>query len=116
LEKLIPYLNLRTGRQEGAPGAEQGTKDGGALWIQMDGGPRHVGRKGASLAGALVMQQGANEAGALVPIPICDEKEWITYVGIVMKLEIHKIELVVKMGAYNDVGDEDVKRMYVPRI
>jgi hypothetical protein len=37
--------------------------------------------------------------------PICDEKEWATYVGVVMKLEICVIELVVRKVARNDVGD-----------
>jgi hypothetical protein len=38
--------------------------------------------------------------------PICDEKEWTTYVGVMMKSEIHVIELIVRMVARNDVGDE----------
>jgi hypothetical protein len=37
---------------------------------------------------------------------VCDEKEWTTYVGVVMKSEIHRIELVARMIARNDVGDE----------
>jgi hypothetical protein len=37
---------------------------------------------------------------------VCDEKEWTTYVGVVMKLEIRVIELVARMVAQNDVGDE----------
>jgi hypothetical protein len=38
--------------------------------------------------------------------PVCNEKEWTTYVGVVMKSEIHGIWLVVRMVAQNDVGDE----------
>jgi hypothetical protein len=38
--------------------------------------------------------------------PVCDEKEWTTYVDVVMKSEIHGIELVVRMVARNDVSDE----------
>jgi hypothetical protein len=38
--------------------------------------------------------------------PVYDEKEWTTYVGVMMKSEIHKIELVVRMVVRNDVGDE----------
>jgi hypothetical protein len=30
---------------------------------------------------------------------VCDEKEWTTYVSVVMKLEIHGIELVARMVA-----------------
>jgi hypothetical protein len=29
--------------------------------------------------------------------PICNEKEWTTYVGVVMKSEIHGIELFARM-------------------
>jgi hypothetical protein len=38
---------------------------------------------------------------------ICDEKEWTTYVGVVMKSEIHEIELVARMVSWNDVGYEN---------
>jgi hypothetical protein len=38
--------------------------------------------------------------------PVCDEKEWIAYVGVIMKSDIHGIELVVRMVARNNVGDE----------
>jgi hypothetical protein len=37
--------------------------------------------------------------------PVCDE-EWTTYVSIVMKSEIYRIELVARMVAQNDVGDK----------
>jgi hypothetical protein len=38
--------------------------------------------------------------------PICDEKEWTTYVGVVMKSDIRRIELVVRMVVRNNVGDK----------
>jgi hypothetical protein len=37
---------------------------------------------------------------------VCDEKEWIAYVDVVIKSEIRGIELVVRMVAWNDVGDQ----------
>jgi hypothetical protein len=37
--------------------------------------------------------------------PVCDE-EWTAYVGVVLKQDLHAIELVAKMVARNDVGDE----------
>jgi hypothetical protein len=30
---------------------------------------------------------------------VCDEKEWTSYVGVMMKLDIHGIELVVRIIA-----------------
>jgi hypothetical protein len=45
--------------------------------------------------------------------PVCDEK-WTAYVGIVMKSEIHKIELVARMVARNDVGDESSRLPTLP--
>jgi hypothetical protein len=38
--------------------------------------------------------------------PVCNEKEWTTYVGIMMKSEICGIELVARMVVRNDVGDK----------
>jgi hypothetical protein len=38
--------------------------------------------------------------------PVCNEKEWTIYVGVMTKLEIHMIELFSRMVAQNDVGDE----------
>jgi hypothetical protein len=38
--------------------------------------------------------------------PVCDEKERTTYVSVVMKSEIHGIELFGRMVARNDVADE----------
>jgi hypothetical protein len=40
--------------------------------------------------------------------PVCNEKEWTTYVRVVMKSEIRGIELVARMVGRNDVGDESV--------
>jgi hypothetical protein len=45
--------------------------------------------------------------------PICDE-EWITYVGVVMKSEIHEIELFARMVARNDVGDKSSLLLTLP--
>jgi hypothetical protein len=41
--------------------------------------------------------------------PVCDKKEWTTYIGVVMKSEIRGIELVARMVARNDVGDESYR-------
>jgi hypothetical protein len=38
--------------------------------------------------------------------PVCDENEWTTYVSAAMKSEMHRIELVARMVAWNNVGDE----------
>jgi hypothetical protein len=45
---------------------------------------------------------------------VCDEKEWTAYVGVVMKSEIHKIELVARMIVRNDVGDESSRSLTLP--
>jgi hypothetical protein len=37
---------------------------------------------------------------------VYNEKEWTTYVEVMMKSHIHKIELVVRIVGRNDVGDE----------
>jgi hypothetical protein len=47
--------------------------------------------------------------------PICDEKEWPTYVGVVMKSEIRGIELVARMVIQNDVGDESSRLPTLPK-
>jgi hypothetical protein len=47
--------------------------------------------------------------------PVCDEKEWTTYVGVVMKLEIRGIELVARMVARNDVSDESSRSPTLPK-
>jgi hypothetical protein len=47
--------------------------------------------------------------------PVCDENEWTTYVGVVMKSEIHGIELVARMVAWNDVGDESSRSPTLPK-
>jgi hypothetical protein len=46
--------------------------------------------------------------------PVCDEKEWTTYVGVVMKLEIRGIELVARMISRNDIGDESSRSPTLP--
>jgi hypothetical protein len=46
--------------------------------------------------------------------PVCDEKEWIAYVGVVMKLEIYGIELVARKVARNDIGDESSRSSTLP--
>jgi hypothetical protein len=46
--------------------------------------------------------------------PVCDEKEWITYVGVMIKSEIRGIELVARKIARNDVGDESSRSPTLP--
>jgi hypothetical protein len=46
--------------------------------------------------------------------PVYDEKEWIAYVGVVMKSEIRGIELVARMVARNDVGDKISRSLTLP--
>jgi hypothetical protein len=46
--------------------------------------------------------------------PVCDEKEWTTYVDVVMKSEIRRIELVTKIVAWNDVDDESSRSSTLP--
>jgi hypothetical protein len=46
--------------------------------------------------------------------PVCDEKEWIAYVSVVMKSEIHEIELIVRMVARIDIGDESLRSPTLP--
>jgi hypothetical protein len=46
---------------------------------------------------------------------VCDEKEWTTYLGVVMKLEICEIELVARMVARNDVGDKSSRSPTLPK-
>jgi hypothetical protein len=38
--------------------------------------------------------------------PVYNEKEWTSYVSVVMKSEIHGIELVARIVSQNDGGDE----------
>jgi hypothetical protein len=45
--------------------------------------------------------------------PVCDE-EWTIYVGVMMKSEIREIELVARMVARNDVGDESSWSLTLP--
>jgi hypothetical protein len=46
--------------------------------------------------------------------PVCDEKEWTTYVGVVTKSKILVIELVARMVARNDVEDESSRSPTLP--
>jgi hypothetical protein len=41
---------------------------------------------------------------------VCDENEWTAYVGVVIKSEIHWIEMVARIVARNDVGDKSFRR------
>jgi hypothetical protein len=47
---------------------------------------------------------------------VCDEKEWTAYVGVMMKPEIHRKELVVRMVSRNDVGDESSRSPTFPKV
>jgi hypothetical protein len=47
--------------------------------------------------------------------PVCN-KEWTTYVGVVMKSEIHVIDLVARMVDRNDVGDERSRLPILPEV
>jgi hypothetical protein len=47
--------------------------------------------------------------------PVYDEKEWTTYAGVVIKSEICGIELVARMVARNDVGDESSRSPILPK-
>jgi hypothetical protein len=46
--------------------------------------------------------------------PICDEKEWTTYVSVVTKSDIREIELVPRMVAHNDICDESSRSPTLP--
>jgi hypothetical protein len=46
--------------------------------------------------------------------PVCDEKDWTTYISVVMKSEIRRIELVALMVDCNDVGDESSRSLILP--
>jgi hypothetical protein len=46
---------------------------------------------------------------------VCDE-EWTTYVGVVIKSEIYRIELVVKIIARNDVCDKSLWSPTLPEV
>jgi hypothetical protein len=47
-------------------------------------------------------------------ISLIYDEEWTAYVGVMMKLEIHGIELVARMVAWNDVGDESSRSPTLP--
>jgi hypothetical protein len=46
--------------------------------------------------------------------PVCNE--WTTYVGVVMKSEIHVIDLVARMVDRNDVGDKRSRSPILPEV
>jgi hypothetical protein len=46
---------------------------------------------------------------------VCDEKEWITYVDVMMMSGICEIELVARMVARNDIGDESSRSSTLPK-
>jgi hypothetical protein len=46
---------------------------------------------------------------------VCDE-EWTAYVGVVMKSEIHGVELVARMVVRNDVGDESYRSLTLHKV
>jgi hypothetical protein len=47
-------------------------------------------------------------------LPICNE-EWTAYVGVVMKSEIHEIELIIGMVVWNDIGDKSSRSPTLPK-
>jgi hypothetical protein len=47
--------------------------------------------------------------------PVYAAKEWAAYVGVVMKSEICGIELVARMVARNDVGNESSQSPTLPK-
>jgi hypothetical protein len=47
---------------------------------------------------------------------VCNEKEWTTYIRVMIKLEIRGVELVAKMAGQNDVGDETSRSLTLPKI
>jgi hypothetical protein len=48
--------------------------------------------------------------------PVCDENEWTTYVGVVMKSEIRGIELVARKVVQNNVGDKSSRSPTLPEM
>jgi hypothetical protein len=47
-------------------------------------------------------------------LSVCDEKEWTSYVSVVMKSEIQWIKMVTRMVAQNNVGDESSRSPTLP--
>jgi hypothetical protein len=56
----------------------------------------------------------SNESRIKTMSPVCDEKEWTIYVSVMMKSEIHRIELVTIKVARNDVADESYRSPTLP--
>jgi hypothetical protein len=48
--------------------------------------------------------------------PVCDENEWTTYVGVVIKSKIHGTELIVRKVAWNDVGNKSSQSLTLPEV
>jgi hypothetical protein len=48
--------------------------------------------------------------------PICKEKEWTTYIGVMTKSKIHGIALVARMVGRNDVGGESSRSSTLPEV
>jgi hypothetical protein len=46
--------------------------------------------------------------------PVCNENDWTAYVRVVMKSEIHVIDLVARMAGQNDVDDESCQSPTLP--
>jgi hypothetical protein len=47
--------------------------------------------------------------------PVCNENDWIAYAEVVMKSEIHIIELVARMVDQNDVDDKRSRSLTLPK-
>jgi hypothetical protein len=47
---------------------------------------------------------------------VCNEKEWTSYVEVVMKSEIHGVEFVPRMVAWNEVSDESSRSPTLPEV
>jgi hypothetical protein len=56
----------------------------------------------------------SNDSRMKMISPVCNEKEWTWYLRVVMKSEIHGIELVARMVAQNDVSDKNSRSPTLP--
>jgi hypothetical protein len=48
--------------------------------------------------------------------PGCNGKEWTTYVRVMMKSEIHEIELVERMVGRDDIDDDSSRLSTLPEV
>jgi hypothetical protein len=55
-----------------------------------------------------------NNPGIKMMSLICNEKEWTSYVGVMMKSEIRGIDLFERKVAWNNVGDESSRSPTLP--